>query len=164
MLDILQHMQKYVPCVKKQVDLEVPSTGEHMAVELVDNYDILLGGDLLTSFRAREVQRIMAYSDQPHLRCDCLLPVTEDWHTRLCLLEVSLININFNNYNTLFPAISEMFCPLYIIIINVYFIHFLFILFTPIKYRLYGNDFIIIHLLIRKGPFSNSAVLLIELM
>ena len=88
MLDILQHLQKYVPSITKQAEIAM-HTGEPLVVDVIDHHEILLGGDLLSSFRAREVQRIMEFSDQPSLRCDGLLPISEDWHTRLCLLEVS---------------------------------------------------------------------------
>ena len=76
----------------------IMSNGETLTVDVLDNYQILLGGDLLSSFRAREVQRIMAFSDQPQLRCEGLIPVSEDYHTKLCLLEVSLFYFKANLY------------------------------------------------------------------
>ena len=84
----------HVPTVHGEAEVECPSTGEFLHTEVVDHHKILLGGDLLTSFRVRGVQRLMRYSDNVDLQCSGLIPISEDWHTKMNLLEVNSIIIN----------------------------------------------------------------------
>ena len=89
MFEILQHIQQsYVPTVHGETEVECPSTGETILSDLIDHHEILLGGDLLTSVRIRGVQRLMKYSDNLDMKCDGLVAVSEDWHTKLTFLEV----------------------------------------------------------------------------
>lgn len=89
MIDILDHCQTYVPV--KDVTREVYVPGRE-AVQLDDQecYTILLGGDQLSVARARGAQKIRSNSATKRDRLDGLLPVAEDWHAKLCLLEVSV--------------------------------------------------------------------------
>lgn len=52
------------------------------------------GGDLLTCERQRCAQRHMMDSDTKVDRLELLEPVVEDWHTLMCLLEVSASTVN----------------------------------------------------------------------
>ena len=88
MFQILQHLQSYVPTIHGEAEVECQSTGEILHTEVVDHHKILLGGDLLTSFRVRGVQRLMRYSDNVDLQCSGLIPISEDWHTKMTFLEV----------------------------------------------------------------------------
>ena len=90
MFEILQHLHSYVPTVHGQAEVECPFTNGTILSDIVDHHEILLGGDLLTSFRVRGVQRIMKYSDNVDLKCDGLIATSEDWHTKLTFLEVIL--------------------------------------------------------------------------
>ena len=65
------------------------STNDSVKLNIIKYRRILFGGDQLTSCRARSIQRTMRTSDTPELRCSGLLPVTEDWHCKVVLLEVS---------------------------------------------------------------------------
>ena len=69
MLDIMKHQQCYIG----------------------DNFvgKVLSGGDLLTCERQRCAQNHVMDGDTPKERLELLLPVIEDWHTLMCLLEVS---------------------------------------------------------------------------
>ena len=49
----------------------------------------LVGGDCLSVTRARGAQYIRRTSELAVHRLDGVLPVAEDWHAKLCLLEVS---------------------------------------------------------------------------
>ena len=90
MIDIVEHAQKYVPV--QQVTRELPVPGQepiHMADQ---NYWItILGGDLLSAVRARGAQRIRSNSATSEAKLDGVLPVVEDWHCKLCFMEVHII-------------------------------------------------------------------------
>lgn len=53
-------------------------------------HPILFGGDQLTAARARGAKKAKANSVDPSLRFDGLIPVAEDWHTRLNFLGVRI--------------------------------------------------------------------------
>ncbi len=79
MVDILATLHKYVP-----LD-EIPSTTiSH--IKLL--HKLLLGGDLLTAVRVKGAQRIRQNSDHPVGRLQGFIPVAEDWHANVCLMEV----------------------------------------------------------------------------
>ena len=90
MIQILTHAQKYVPSKTVERNLVLPNKDtisyeeEHYAVTII-------GGDQLTVARARGAQRIRSNSTKSEDRLDGLLPVTEDWHAKMCLLQVSEI-------------------------------------------------------------------------
>ena len=64
-------------------------TEQHHAVTLI-------GGDQLTVARARGAQKIRSNSFKSEDRLDGLLPVAEDWHSKICLLQVTrLVNYLF---------------------------------------------------------------------
>lgn len=48
----------------------------------------LVGGDQLTVARIRGAQKIRGNSEKSEDRFDGLLPVAEDWHTKMCFMEV----------------------------------------------------------------------------
>ena len=89
MLEILLHHQEYVPACRTEKVHHIASTNEDVATEEIKYTRILFGGDQLTSCRIRGVQRTMKTSDTQVLRCNGFLPVTEDWHCKVVLLEVS---------------------------------------------------------------------------
>lgn len=59
---------------------------------------VLLGGDYLSVARAREAQYIRSSSELREDRLDGLLPVAEDWHAKVCLIEAS-VNTTLACYN-----------------------------------------------------------------
>ncbi len=89
-VDILEHCKKYVPC--KTVILSEPLPGTD-CTEDKEYVHTLIGGDYLSVARARGAQHIRRTSELEIYRLDGLLPVTEDWHAKVCLLEVCKINI-----------------------------------------------------------------------
>ena len=90
MLDILLHHQQYVPSIQSEKVHHIASTNEDVVIDEMKYIRILFGGDQLTSCRVRGVQRTMKTSDTQELRCNAIVPVTEDWHCKVVLLEVSL--------------------------------------------------------------------------
>lgn len=93
MIDILEEYKKYVPykIVKLKEPLEDNITEDHSFVTT------LLGGDYLSAARARGAQVIRRNSELEKHRLDGVLPVSEDWHAKVCLLEASTINLVTNN-------------------------------------------------------------------
>ena len=90
MLDILDHVHTYVPSKCIQRRKIVPLTGEVIDFNDSEFITTLIGGDQLTAARARGTQLIRSNC---HLNIDKLaglLPVAEDWHAKLCLLQVLL--------------------------------------------------------------------------
>lgn len=87
MVDILVGLHQYVPV------REFPSTSASTDPDKeTDSTDILhkllIGGDLLTAIRAKGAQRIRRNSECPVGRLEGFIPVVEDWHAKVCLLEV----------------------------------------------------------------------------
>jgi L1 cell adhesion molecule like protein len=71
MISIIKHIQQYVPC----------SLHEEEVI-----HQILLGGDQLSTAMTRRVQAQRRNSTTPIQRLQGVIPVCEDWHTKLCLL------------------------------------------------------------------------------
>lgn len=93
MIDIMQHIHQYVPALHTVDDITIQSTGEHIQAERVDFHSIVFGGDQLTAKRARGSQKIRSNSKNEAEKLEGLLPVAEDWHTKVCLLEVRLRSV-----------------------------------------------------------------------
>lgn len=92
MISILDSLHQYVPTVTSVHTTEIPgSSGSSEAVEFpVDNFHyVLFGGDQLTAVRARGGKNIRSNSERGRDRLQGLIPVIEDWHTKVCLLGVS---------------------------------------------------------------------------
>ena len=88
MIDILEHIQQYVPVKHVQRELVVPVTGEVLHLEDQEFARTLVGGDQLTAARACGAQLFRSNSETNEHRLAGLLPVCEDWHAKQCLLQV----------------------------------------------------------------------------
>ena len=90
MINILQHAQSYVPA--KVVNREV-TLPDQTPMQYSEQHHLVtvIGGDYLTAARARGAQKIRSNSLKSEDRLDGLLPVSEDWHTKMCLLQVRVI-------------------------------------------------------------------------
>ncbi|XP_019863233.1 PREDICTED: uncharacterized protein LOC109592137, partial [Amphimedon queenslandica] len=77
-LQILDKLEKYIP--KKIV--------EHDGLMREVHHQVLLGGDQMTAARARGSKMIRMNSTTDSKRLTGLLPVSEDWHTKVILLEI----------------------------------------------------------------------------
>lgn len=90
MIEILLHLHKYVPSKTVNRVVFLPD-GEEVMNYTEQKYSItLLGGDQLTAARARGAQRIRSNSLKSEDRLEGILPVSEDWHTKMCLLQVNI--------------------------------------------------------------------------
>ena len=89
MVKILQKIHEYVPAIQSEAEVCVPSTGVTEKVKRWKFQKLLLGGDQLTCARVKGRKRDKSSEADATHRFDGLLPVPEDWHTKVCLLEVS---------------------------------------------------------------------------
>ena len=80
MIEIMENLHQYVP---------TKSVGSSR--EIAENY--LFGGDQLTCARARSAKRHRQDSATAVERLEGLLPVIEDWHTKMWLFEVRMLMV-----------------------------------------------------------------------
>ena len=98
MMKILETVQGYTPSIDVEREMEVlDQSGDTTIIRLKDKlYAVtLVGGDQLTVARIRGAQKIRGNSETSEQRFDGLLPVAEDWHAKMCLLEVRQLNYKF---------------------------------------------------------------------
>ena len=91
MVDISDDLHKYVTTVRTTQEVEVTSTGETTQTKTIhtDHFNhILLGGDQLTVARIRGCHRMHTNTHNGRDGCEGLLPVVEDWHTKMCFMKV----------------------------------------------------------------------------
>jgi len=75
-------------CTKQQktLNLQLPS-GQSKSIDINLYHKLLLGGDQLTAARARG--SCAARCDhEASQRLNGLIPVTEDWHAKMCYLKI----------------------------------------------------------------------------
>ena len=80
MIEIMETLHQYVP---------TKNVGS--SIEIAEHY--LFGGDQLTCARARSAKRHRQDSATAIERLEGLLPVIEDWHTKMCLFEVCMLMV-----------------------------------------------------------------------
>ena len=85
MKEILKEVYKYVSSTASIGDGS--GTGDSTQVR---SFPTLFGGDQLTTERARTVRNVLSNSDSASSRLEGLIPVTEDWHAKMCLYKVSV--------------------------------------------------------------------------
>ena len=88
-VDILDELQKYAPSESHTREVPIPNTTEVKSLKEIAFHRLLFGGDQLTAKRARAGIRIRNNSMNSADRLEGLLPVAEDWHTKVVFLEVS---------------------------------------------------------------------------
>ena len=92
MCSIMKGLHKYVPKKSYQVTYHLPE-GDFVATE--DCFHrILFGGDQLTVSRSHSAQSARCNDDVTKERFSGLIPVTEDWHTRMTLMRVRVVLMN----------------------------------------------------------------------
>ena len=72
-IDIMENLQQYVPAKGGAV------------------HNLMFRGDQLTASRARACSDLRLNSDTAFGRLDTFVPIAEDWHTFLVLLNVSIL-------------------------------------------------------------------------
>ena len=96
MTKILEKFHELVPTLSHEGHLKLPNGG---VLDFDDTrfFQIHLGGDQLTVARARGAQALRASHDNPHDRLEGIIPVIEDWHSRMTLMRVRLVCIEANH-------------------------------------------------------------------
>ena len=89
MVQIMSNLHEYVPKVEYTEDCFISSIGETVQVPGAFLHPILIGGDQLTAARGRGAKKAKVNEDSPTSRLEGLIPVAEDWHTKVTLLQVS---------------------------------------------------------------------------
>ena len=87
MSKLLENFHKLVPTHDKEGHLTLPN-GEMLDFDDTSFFTVLLGGDQLTVARARGAQAMRASHDRPSDRLEGIIPVVEDWHSRMTLMRV----------------------------------------------------------------------------
>ena len=86
MTEILEHYQMYVPSLS--CEKHIPNTG---VTEDKQFLTTLLGCDYLSVARARSAQLIRSTSELVKHTLAGILPVAEDWHAKVCFMEVNFV-------------------------------------------------------------------------
>ena len=95
MIEIVQHYQNnYVPLVQREDTVYMESIGE--STTFTASHKLLFGGDQLTVARASSAIRNVGNGNNSSTQLLGLIPVIEDWHTKMTLLSVCLYSITKN--------------------------------------------------------------------
>ena len=87
----MEELQKYVPTRTCQIKHSLPN-GDLYMVEEQAIHPILSGGDQLTCCRCRGALSLRCNPESTLDRLEGLVPVTEDWHARLTLVNVNTLH------------------------------------------------------------------------
>ena len=79
---------RYVPMVRVENKVVVHDNTEPVPVQMDYFHAILIGGDQMTCARVRGAQGIRENSMSGRTRLEGLVPVIEDWHAKVCLMQV----------------------------------------------------------------------------
>ena len=94
--DILHKLHKYVPMMRTTEFSDIAGPSGCMGVEEINIchfHHILLGGDQLTVARAHGTQSAHKNMNNGRGRLEGLIPVIEDWYTKMCAMKVCTILI-----------------------------------------------------------------------
>ena len=94
MVDILDELHKYVPETTTMQTIDVCTEGggtRAVDVHVHSFSHIPFGGDQLTVARIRGSQRVQFNSENGDERLEGFIPVIEDWHTKMCFMEVNIL-------------------------------------------------------------------------
>lgn len=91
MIEIVRHLHQYVPTIEYQEELLIPSIGQTVKVPRAKFSPLLFGGDQLTAARIRGAKKAKVSSDLPIERLEGIVPVAEDWHTKMNFMGVSTL-------------------------------------------------------------------------
>ena len=88
MIEILTHLHQYIPIIEYAREVFIPSLNQSVNIKMEQVHPILFGGDQLTAASARGVKMAMSNGCSAVKRLQGLVPVIEDWHAQVVLLEV----------------------------------------------------------------------------
>ena len=85
----MEFLLKYVPSLAVIDSVTDPDTNETVTLKRHKIHPLLFGGDQLTTERARSCRRSRSNADEAESKLQGLIPVVEDWHSKVALLKVS---------------------------------------------------------------------------
>lgn len=88
MVCIMSDLQQYVPMHQVSGSVAIPGSSELEGIDVEVLHMTLFGGDQLTVARARGAQSQRENSQHPKGRLEGFIPGVEDWHAKVCLMEV----------------------------------------------------------------------------
>lgn len=91
MVDILATLHQYIPQVEVETVVTVPGSSVADTVKVQSLHKVIFGGDQLTACRARGAQLSRDNAYDPAGRLEGFIPVSLDWHAKVCLLEVTCV-------------------------------------------------------------------------
>lgn len=89
MIAIMKWLHKYIPTLEYQKKHTMSTNEEEVSDEFLF-HQVLFGGDQLTCSRARGSQKARTSEENDRDRLMGLVPVAEDWHAKVVLLEVCI--------------------------------------------------------------------------
>jgi len=104
MISIMEHLLRYVPAVTVDHSVVDPETEETVIISSQRLHPVLFGGDQLTTERVRGCRRTRSNATKTVEKLEGLIPVVEDWHSKVALLKVyacthhNYINVYVNSY------------------------------------------------------------------
>jgi len=90
MVSILDALHEYVPTSISSMELYTEGQEEPDVIEVDNFHHILFGGDQVTVVRALSGQAVRANSENQRKRLQGFVPTIEDWHTKMCFMEVRI--------------------------------------------------------------------------
>ena len=92
MIKIMTHVHQHVPVVEYERRIQVDEDTTVLQSQS-KVHGILFGGDQLTAARIRGAQEAKCNSVTATKRFEGLIPVIEDWHAKVVLLEVCCFGV-----------------------------------------------------------------------
>lgn len=88
MIKIMSLIHQFVPVIEHEQQVDI-SDGRTVTQPISTLHSLLFGGDQLTAACVRGAQEGKCNSVTASKRFEGLIPVIEDWHTKIIVLEVS---------------------------------------------------------------------------
>ncbi len=93
MVEIVKYLHQYVPVIRSEEEQLIPSRDETVHITKAQFSPVLFGGDQLTAARIRGAKKAKVSDDDPSNRMEGIIPVAEDWHTKMNFLGVSVSGV-----------------------------------------------------------------------
>ena len=105
MVDIRSHLHQYVPMRIETKVINVPDTEVSEELQSENLHHLIIGGDQLTAERIRGAQSMRKNSTHASGRLEGFIPVSEDWHAKVCFLQVRTYYYNKLYYHLIYNKV-----------------------------------------------------------
>lgn len=96
MKEIAQHHHQLIPIKEYSEEFTVRSTGITVKIPKARIHPVLFGGDQLTAAMLRSARQAKVHEDSPGTRLEGLVPMAEDWHTKMNTMGVGIVEMTIN--------------------------------------------------------------------